>query len=171
LVYSKGGTRLRTTAQNARSDSKGEGGAYEIPNDNEWVSDTLSLSVFKGQARVMLKFETVNGFGNNLFLDDVEVRELATVSRPTDSAPTEISIAPNPTTSLTYVVLNTEAALQLRLTVLDITGRVVIPATVHDLGVGNHRLAVDMSDLPAGMYALRAEGAHQTFTTFRVVKR
>jgi hypothetical protein len=62
-------------------DSKGAGLATARPtqtfftprNAQEWRTEKLSLDLFNGQQFVQLAFVGVNGYGNNLFLDNVTI--------------------------------------------------------------------------------------------------
>ncbi|GIV25655.1 MAG: hypothetical protein KatS3mg026_1347 [Bacteroidia bacterium] len=44
-----------------------------LPTNAQWTRDSLSLDAYKGLSPVKLRFEAVSGWGNNLFLDDIEV--------------------------------------------------------------------------------------------------
>lgn len=64
-VYGKGGASLSTVAP--------ESTEFTAVNPAHWRQETIDLAAFLGQGQVVLRFETVNGNGNNLFLDDIQL--------------------------------------------------------------------------------------------------
>ena len=65
LIYSKEGSELATTASTTAS---------FVPAGNEdWRNEFLDLSAFAGNPQVQLLFVGTNDWGNNLYLDDIEV--------------------------------------------------------------------------------------------------
>lgn len=66
-LYTKGGTQLSTVAGNLTT-------AYTPTSNAQWVRDSVSLSPYVGQSSVYLKFESRSGWGNNLYLDNINVK-------------------------------------------------------------------------------------------------
>ncbi|MHC1706022.1 MAG: choice-of-anchor J domain-containing protein [Bacteroidales bacterium] len=66
-VYEKQGSELATAPVTTSS---------FIPAASQWRSDTVDLSSFTGQPRVFIKFMAINGYGNNLYIDDVRIKHL-----------------------------------------------------------------------------------------------
>lgn len=48
--------------------------AYTPTANSQWVRDSISLSAYVGQPSVYLKFESRSGWGNNLYLDNINVK-------------------------------------------------------------------------------------------------
>ena len=64
-VWSKFGTDLATAPQTT---------ANWVPvGAANWRRTTLDVSQFKNATRILVKFETVNNYGNNIFLDDINI--------------------------------------------------------------------------------------------------
>lgn len=64
-VYGKGGNTLATVAaQNTE---------FTAVNPAHWRRESVNLAAFVGAGDITIRFEGVNGFGNNLFLDDIEL--------------------------------------------------------------------------------------------------
>jgi hypothetical protein len=76
-------------------------------------------------------------------------------------------VYPNPTTSHATVRLDLPTAQAARVAVFDVLGRRV--AVLHDgpLGAGAHRLRLDASALPAGVYVVRAASASHGGSSWR----
>lgn len=74
-VYAKGQAQLATTAAST---------SYFTPTRaTAWRQESVELSAYTGRA-VQLRFVTRNGFGNNLYLDNIQVN--ASVLATTNSA-------------------------------------------------------------------------------------
>jgi len=65
-VYNKGNTTLATN-----------GGANLttafVPTANQWRLETVNLTPFAGQSNVQLKFQNKSGYGNMLYIDDIQI--------------------------------------------------------------------------------------------------
>jgi hypothetical protein len=77
------------------------------------------------------------------------------------------SLHPNPASLQTVVELELPSANKVRVAVFDVLGRRV--AVLHDgpLGAGAHRLRLDASALPAGVYVVRAASASHGGSSWR----
>jgi hypothetical protein len=91
-------------------------------------------------------------------------RTVAPVTVASEGAPAEaeasrLSVYPNPTRGAATVVLTLAEAADVRTAVYDVLGREV--AMLHDgrLASGEHRLTFDGSELPVGLYVIRATGS------------
>lgn len=65
LIYDKSGNTLATTTASSA--------AFVPQAAADWRKEAINLSAFIGQAHVQLAFVGVNGWGNNLYLDDIAV--------------------------------------------------------------------------------------------------
>ena len=75
-----------------------------------------------------------------------------------------LTVAPNPTTGQTAVLLNLEQPTQLSWTLYDLTGRRVQQQPLHWLSAGENELRLDLSGLPAGLYTLSLEADGRLFS-------
>lgn len=64
-IFSKSGSALSTTGSTANP--------FLPSGQTQWRSEPISLSIFAGQPNLQLVFLAKNGFGNNLYLDNVFV--------------------------------------------------------------------------------------------------
>jgi photosystem II stability/assembly factor-like uncharacterized protein len=63
-IYQKGGTILSTA---------GSGGNNFVPSATQWRTDSVSLNAYIGQPNVLIAFQNINGYGNKLYLDNVQI--------------------------------------------------------------------------------------------------
>jgi PKD repeat protein len=77
-VYNKGNTTLATN-----------GGANLtttfVPNANQWRLETVDLSQFSGQSNVRLNFQNKSGYGNFIYIDDINITGSTSPAPPTSS--------------------------------------------------------------------------------------
>lgn len=90
-LYTKGGSQLATV-------TGGQTTAFTPTANAQWRRDSISLSAYAGQPSVYLKFESRSNWGNNVYLDNINVRNTIAAA-PTASF---TSVPPNcPGTALT----------------------------------------------------------------------
>jgi PKD repeat protein len=77
-LYTKGGTQLATVAGNLTT-------AYTPTANSQWVRDSVSLTPYVGQSSVYVKFESRSGWGNNLYLDNINVKYTPAAGPPVAS--------------------------------------------------------------------------------------
>jgi hypothetical protein len=47
--------------------------AEYIPTANEWRLENVNLSAYAGQEKIIISFRNINNFGNNIYLDDINI--------------------------------------------------------------------------------------------------
>lgn len=125
----------------------------ETPTSAEFTLKTVNLSAYAGQTiRIGFRhYDCTDGYW--LIFDDISVTDNAGIN----SADQNISIYPNPTSNeVTVAVENLKD-----ITVMDVTGRVVMTTT---------NSTVNMSNLSQGVYMFRVATANGTFNQ-KVVKK
>lgn len=138
-----------------------------IPQDaSDWCGSdanpkciSIDLSDYSGKANIRVMFESYNGFGNNLFIDNIMVHgTVIGVEEMITSAPA-VSVYPNPTLgSLKISLAGLSGSTALAVYSLD--GALIFSKTVAE----NASSQLDLSDFPAGIYLLEAVNAGQRYT-------
>jgi len=88
VIFNKSGLELITTSSST--------GNYFIPSTSQWKTEVIQLSQFIG-SKIQISFEAINGYGNNLFIDNITLstdqsNDLALVSLDN---PSPVSCASN----------------------------------------------------------------------------
>jgi hypothetical protein len=78
---------------------------------------------------------------------------------------------PNPFSSTTSIEYLLPTAGHVRLTVMDLLGRPVREVVDGEQSAGAHRVEVDLSSLPSGVYLYRLDQAGRTLTARMVLLR
>ena len=161
-VWRKGGDELRTTRRAERSNDFGEGGEHTAATAEDWDTERIDLTVpLGGENGFLVKFNGKGGFGNNLYIDNVSIRDtnVFIVSRHNWASAFErdLNVAPNPAVGKTFVSFTQPRAASLSWSLYDLTGRKVREAAPQNYPAGPNQIAVDLQNLPAGLYSLTLE--------------
>ncbi len=84
-VYSKGRTALATAPDNNMPFT---------PTASQWRHEVIDLTSYNGQSDVLVQFHAINGYGNNLYLDDINISILTAIESP--DVTNHVDIFPNP---------------------------------------------------------------------------
>ena len=158
-VYNKGSNTLATVAGNMTS-------AF-VPTSSQWRKETVDLSSYAGQSKVRLLFQNKSGYGQMLYLDDVNILNSDTLSNASipENAPFEVSIFPNPTSN--YINIRTgltESPMHVKIT--DMTGKVV----QNEWLVSETQFTIDISHFAQGIYLLTLQN-NQGMVVRKIIKR
>ena len=116
----------------------------------EWRNDTLNLSAWLG-SNILVGFVNVNGFGNNLYIDNINVD--ATVGINEADQLGQVNIYPNPSSGMFNLELKGVDAKQVSYVVTDLEGREIMNQRINT--GSNYRGIIDLRQSPQGVYLLR----------------
>lgn len=151
MIYNKAGAALST-----RSPAT----AYFVPSGSQWASDTLDLSAFDGAAELTVRFTATSDYGNNLFIDNINVQE-EVVSRVDEPGLLEgkVFAYPNPASEWVNVDIQLVESSRLDVTVFDASGRRVSQlAGGEQFLAGAHQLRWEPQH--SGLYLIRVASEH-----------
>lgn len=113
---------------------------------------TVDLSPWAGTPDVRIKFESFNRFGNNLYIDDIVIRN-SPVGIIAPANQSNINIHPNPSDGTFNLRMELDG--EARLFVNDMQGKTVYSEVLH--GNGSLLHTINLKSLNAGIYMLRLE--------------
>lgn len=141
-VYKKGGADLKTRSDYYTSEF--------IPSADEWVADTADISnLVKGRYdKIVVQFRNINGYGNNIFLDDIQV-----YSRVLPPALKEkgLLISPNPTTGIIHIRHYPSTADLRGIAIYSSTGQLVWKQDYRS-GIAPDDIPVNLQRMASGVY-------------------
>jgi hypothetical protein len=146
-VFYDGGESLAT--------APATGASYAPVDDAEWRNNTVDLSAYNGVSDVLVRFSAISGYGNNLYLDNVN---LTTVSGVKNLDLSSFTLAPNPTKDLAEVRFGLPTAQSIQLKVYNNLGSLVQTMELGELASGNHTVSVNALRLNAGSYRVVLQG-------------
>lgn len=135
------------------------------PLGSQWNTQVIDLTPYSGNSNVMIRFEFRSGFGNNLYLDNINILDnFNSVEQVAFDG--QMTVFPNPFSSSFRLVFN--SGKEYTVNVTDMTGRVVY--TRSTAGTGFNSLVIPAEQLSSGVYfvTLRENGAG--VKTVKIVK-
>jgi hypothetical protein len=127
-------------------------GAF-VPTAAQWTTKCFSLQNYVGQSAVLIKLVSVNGYGNDLWIDNLAVNNAACAVGVNDPiATTSVSIYPNPFDKNANIQVTLAGTEQVVVEIYSMTGELVSSKNYGDLSAGEHNLAIDGTNLSDGMY-------------------
>jgi GH25 family lysozyme M1 (1,4-beta-N-acetylmuramidase) len=152
-IYSKGGMTLCTTGgtTGAGIDTAGSHGhgCFVPPNTGAWRTDSIDLSVVNGQSNVMFSFENRSGWGNIVYIDNINITSNTTTGIQNVTSNSDVKVYPNPNKG-TFIIQIANYELRItNLEVYNLLGQQVYNTSVH---AGANEVIIDVKP---GMYFYR----------------
>lgn len=117
VLYDKSNTILATAPTQA---------SYFSPTSAQWRTDTVDLSAYLGQSGLAIAFRNINGYGNPIYLDNINLRAEPTAINVKPAPSSEsFAIYPNPVTADRNMRVTSSEGGLLKITFYDAKGRAV----------------------------------------------
>lgn len=145
----------------------------------DWRLDIVDLSGYAGEsAQVRFRFGTRQIIapgegGEGWYIDDVRIDLPGPASVPDLTVSTPLRLVgaePNPFVSETTLAFQLERDENVRLSLLDVSGRLVLARDFGILQAGMHETRIADRDLPAGVYYARLSTANGASAERRIVR-
>ena len=140
-VYSKAGSNLKTA--NATT-------SFFVPTSTQWQKDTVDLGIFNGESELMIKFTGTSNFGNNLWIDDINLEENLAYGVK-ESIISSLELYPNPTQGDVNLSFNLEKSENVTVQLFDALGKAVLNTNL-GTKIGNVKHQLDLSNYNSGIY-------------------
>ncbi len=139
-----------------------QSGFFVPSSDDDWsevVIDNVS-SVFQTETfRFRLDYRSFRG--NNIYIDDVNIFDPATVGLESVDFINRVSLYPNPTTGSANLDYSLKNTANLTIEIVDLSGRVVREVFSGNQPAGNQIISIDASTLQNGVYLIRLQSQGQ----------
>ncbi len=122
---------------------------------SDWKDQSIDLHSFIGLPSVSFAFVGVNGYGNNLYLDDIQV-QLITGTEAGKENSNLIIISPNPNNGDFSIDLNLSKIQDINVEVTDVVGKVVWITDIKKTLKMN--IPCNLSNKKSGMYFIYVKG-------------
>ena len=160
-IYKKFGTALVTTPAPYFTTA-----AY-VPIASHWRRDSIDLAAFSSFNNVVIKFRNITDYENYIYLDDINIDGLTATGLNQDAFLAAVRVYPNPFQDQLVIDLSGEKGNDLRLRLLDATGRMIYSERAV-AGGGLFTLKTD--HLEAGYYLVELNNGKEQ-RSFPVIKQ
>lgn len=147
-IWNKAGAALATVTTFTTS-------AYS-PVSADWRLENVDLSSYIGQSNVIIAFKATSAYGNNAYIDEVNLTGVTSVS---EVNPDLFSLYPVPTSGEVTLSLDKISAATFNLAVTSVDGKIVRQEEVRK---NNSNFNMDLSDLSNGTYFVRITTDNET---------
>ena len=144
-VWSKAGSQLMThPASTSRF----------YPQASDWAKADIDLSAFDGKSEVIVAFVATSDYGNDLYIDDIQIYDQTNAGIETAEKLTDVNLYPNPADNEVNIDFTLRKNAEVSYRIVNNMGQVVLTAEPESLSAGNHLERIDISSLAAGLYML-----------------
>ncbi|HMT29906.1 MAG TPA: T9SS type A sorting domain-containing protein, partial [Bacteroidia bacterium] len=126
-----------------------------IPTAAQWRQETVNISSssYNNKPNVRFKFEYLQGNGNNIFIDDINLDGTVGLNDEFEQS-LEFSVYPNPVMNQATVDFTLIGKSHIHIDVVDVLGRVVGDVAETTLDAGEYQFEIP-AGLASGMYHVR----------------
>jgi hypothetical protein len=124
--------------------------AYTPASAADWQHVTVSLAAYAGQPDILLQFQTVSDYGNNLYIDNINITDGTTGTNDLFAFGQGISVYPNPSNGEINFAYNFPTTQNIAITVSDVLGSTVKAFELNNVSSG--KLPINMADVAKGSY-------------------
>ena len=123
----------------------------------QWRNEAASLNALLGQTEVLIAFKAISGYGNNLYIDDINIESSTGIGE--NSSPISISVYPTITSGDVYVNMNNITSNSNVVSVFDATGKLV--ETFETAANSNSQVYINLAKYQSGVYMIQVEADSQ----------
>ena len=139
-VYSKAGTNLTTDAATTSA-------FYPVT----WAMDVVDLSAYDGESEVMIRFKGTSAYGNNLYIDDIEVNSTLLSVEDLNEETFTLSVYPNPTSDFAKISFNATENSSVVINITNTLGQTVYTNNLQNIN-GSQNFKINTTSFEAGLY-------------------
>ncbi len=144
-VYSKQGAILATAPSNSIN-------AF-TPNATQWRNEIVNLASIANQPSVLLKFVATTDFGNNLYVDNVNIgTPVITTINKINAGIISATLFPNPTVGLTNLSIHLLQNEAVGITVINSIGEIAYFSEDNNFKTGINTIILNTENWASGIY-------------------
>lgn len=161
LRYAKTGAALSTL-----SSGQTISGTF-IPTENQWRTETVSVSALAGQNNGMVKFVVSDSAGNSIFLEDINILNQPVGLEDITLDDYMTQVYPNPGNGDATISIGLLRQGNVTISVTDLTGKLIGSLSKENLGAGDYTFNLSEAsgrNLSAGAYLIRIDSGNYSKT-------
>ncbi len=147
VVYDKANTTLGTVPPKT---------AKFVPAASEWRKETIDLKNYIGKPAVYVKFKVTNGNGNELYIDDINIKGTSTVGLEGNIINNSLNIFPVPAHDVLNISYRNDHTENILFNLYNSIGELVSSKSIISIN-GQQQLSFETNNLPQGLYVLEVK--------------
>lgn len=130
---------------------------------SDWRNDSVSLMPYLN-SKIEVRFVNINDYGNNIYVDNVNIINNPVLSTPETESPFCVSVYPNPSSGIFHITTGKLPDSGAILEIFDMQGQKIYSRKLNT-GGDNFKGEVDLGNVGKGVYAatLRTNGKNLSF--------
>ncbi len=158
--FTKSGATLATTTASTS--------AFTPSTAAQWRQETIDLSTYAGQAKVMIRFKATSAYGNNLYVDEINL-DMAVGVKSNDFV-TSMLLSPNPSNSNTNLEFYTQKSNNISIVVVNALGAVVYSSEMN-AAQGFNNISIPSENFESGVYFVSIKGENSNTTQKLIIQK
>jgi hypothetical protein len=150
-AYSKSGSTLNSSPAVTSA-------AFTPTSSTVWRQETVSLSAFDNMSGLLVKFRATSGYGNNLYVDDVNLTTTVGVNEVTEIA--GLFVYPNPAANTANIKIALAKSSDVSVNIYNTIGELVYSESRTDLPAGDNVIQMNTSSFANGIYSVVINSAN-----------
>lgn len=143
-VWNKSGATLSTVAGYTTS--------VFTPTATQWRAECINLTPYAGQNKVFVMFRATTGYGNNIYVDDINISSTACATGIVEeSSSNNLNLYPNPANSLVNVSFNLADKSEVTVNVYNTLGEIVYTENKGEM-IGAQIVSINTENFSSGIY-------------------
>ncbi len=152
--YNKAGAALKTKAS--------QHAEFTPASSAEWRHETVNLNSYAGLSNVLVRFKGTSGYGNNLFVDNINLFEDVGIKE--NEMLNSINVYPNPITNNAVVDFNLAESNKVSVTLFNAIGQIVLADDLGKMSAGIQNYSLNAASLSNGLYFLNIKVGNNSIT-------
>ncbi len=141
-VFNKAGSTLATAPATTSNFT---------PTNSQWRNEQVDLSAYGSATELFIKFVCINGYGNNIYVDNINVMSVfASIEDENNLA--GVNIYPNPAQEYVNISFNMTQQNEVQISIMNMLGEVVMMADKGQVSTGSQLFQLNTAALANGVY-------------------
>ncbi|MES2628020.1 MAG: M43 family zinc metalloprotease [Bacteroidota bacterium] len=158
------GTTLRTSNTDVPS------GDFTPTTDDMWKETDVNIEAYNA-AGVKVRFQWINGGGNNIYLDNINIYDAASTGIDENiSAAFGLSVYPNPASGSATVAFELPKASQVKVELFDLVGKKCKDVYNGSTQAGEQEIKMNFDKLITGIYFVKLSVNGNSFTQKLIIQ-
>ena len=137
---------------------------WEPQSKLDWGRASISLSKYKDETNLFLRFDVISQQGNSVFIDDINIGEFA-LSTPELYQEQTWKVIPNPAQN-SFIIKTENNTPKGKILVRDLTGRLLLEEQIN-----SEQMTINSSGLPNGLYILSVMNENKVWSSKLIISK